>query len=214
MKKIIIIALLAGSVVTQSCKKDSHPEACFNVDVMETVETGHEFIFTNCSENYSSVLWEFYDGTTSTETNPHHVFSSRGNRLVKLTVTNKDGEKSSTEKSILYGYYLLEKMVVTKTWNSVSFPKNLQTMCSVIDIFSLYLNSNSQLPATIQNSSSLCAIYDFGSSIPYIEYNSTTTMNKSIPVFPHYIINKQYEAIVVNPPSDTARLTLHFKIGI
>lgn len=45
--------------------------------------------FTNQSTNADSYLWDFGDGSTSTQTNPQHTYTTKGSFTVKLTATNK-----------------------------------------------------------------------------------------------------------------------------
>lgn len=49
--------------------------------------------FTNSSTGPGTLTysWDFGDGTTSTQPNPGHSYSQKGNYPVKLTVTNSDG---------------------------------------------------------------------------------------------------------------------------
>jgi FOG: PKD repeat len=51
------------------------------------------------SGNTSSFLWNFGDGTTSTERNPSHTYNRTGQYTVALTVTNPCGATNSTLKS-------------------------------------------------------------------------------------------------------------------
>lgn len=53
--------------------------------------SGRTVQFTNNSVNADSYLWEFGDGTTSTEKNPIHVFDSAKIYRIKLTATNVCG---------------------------------------------------------------------------------------------------------------------------
>jgi PKD repeat protein len=46
-------------------------------------------------------MWNFGDGTSSTQQNPVHLFSTSGNKLVKLIITSNGGVKDSLEKSIV-----------------------------------------------------------------------------------------------------------------
>ena len=46
--------------------------------------------FTNLSTNADSYLWDFGDGSTSTQTNPQHTYTTKGSFTVKLTATNKN----------------------------------------------------------------------------------------------------------------------------
>lgn len=50
-----------------------------------------EVTFTNLSENGTSYTWDFGDGTTSTEENPTHTYTTTGEFVVTLTVANNCG---------------------------------------------------------------------------------------------------------------------------
>ena len=62
------------------------PVAKFAVDVQ--CSDPFHFAFTNYSVGASSWSWDFGDGTKSSDKDPVHVYSSKGNYMVKLTVTN------------------------------------------------------------------------------------------------------------------------------
>ncbi len=61
------------------------------------VENGGTLSFTNGSSNANSYEWDFGDGTTSTEENPVHTYTSNGEFEVTLTATNECGFTSSTQ---------------------------------------------------------------------------------------------------------------------
>lgn len=50
-----------------------------------------QFNDLSTSETGLSYLWDFGDGTTSTEQNPNHVFSNSGNYSVSLTISTSSG---------------------------------------------------------------------------------------------------------------------------
>ncbi|WP_292390226.1 PKD domain-containing protein [Methanosarcina sp. UBA5] len=52
--------------------------------------------FTNKSSNAATIMWDFGDGTTSTELNPSHTYT-RGIYVVKLTVTNGKESNAATK---------------------------------------------------------------------------------------------------------------------
>lgn len=52
----------------------------------------YQFTYTGTTAN--SYLWDFGDGTTSTEPNPTKYYTSTGTRLVKVTATNSFGSDS------------------------------------------------------------------------------------------------------------------------
>jgi len=51
--------------------------------------------FTDHSQNEESRVWDFGDGTNSTDPNPAHTYSTVGNYTAKLTVNNKNGTNSN-----------------------------------------------------------------------------------------------------------------------
>ena len=67
------------------------PEANFSYQPTESNKTQIEFTDTS-SNAPSSWLWSFGDGTTSTEQNPVHQYSTGGVYSVRLTVTNANGD--------------------------------------------------------------------------------------------------------------------------
>lgn len=69
------------------------PEASFDLVTDSTI-----FTFTNTSANATSYLWDFGDGTFSTDTNPVHTFAGSpcSERLIVLTSNNNCGADSDT----------------------------------------------------------------------------------------------------------------------
>lgn len=61
------------------------PKACFEC----ASNVGFKVTFSNCSDYPTSCLWDFGDGTTSTENAPTHTYQSAGNYNVKLVVSNE-----------------------------------------------------------------------------------------------------------------------------
>lgn len=66
----------------------------YSVDINEAV------VFTNTSIAGESYLWDFGDGTTSTNINPTHTFNEFGIYPVILTTTSLDGCTSATTQQI------------------------------------------------------------------------------------------------------------------
>ncbi len=64
----------------------------------EVIQAG-EVSFTNTSEAFDSLLWDFGDGATSTEINPIHTYAMSGFYTVTLTVI-KCGKSDSQTKTI------------------------------------------------------------------------------------------------------------------
>jgi len=53
-----------------------------------------------------SYLWDFGDGTTSTEENPKHTYEHHGNYTATFTVTDAEGNSSSDTASVVVDYAL------------------------------------------------------------------------------------------------------------
>lgn len=77
------------------------PVASYTVDVLRSTAT-----FSNTSANASSFLWNFGDGETSTEENPIHVYSVKGNYTVKLTAIDNNDENSMEQDIYVPGKYI------------------------------------------------------------------------------------------------------------
>jgi hypothetical protein len=54
-------------------------------------------VVTNQSQLSDSYLWDFGDGTTSTETDTYHVYDSSGDYTITLTATNNCGDQDTSE---------------------------------------------------------------------------------------------------------------------
>lgn len=77
---------------------------------VENLCFGNTAEFTaNFSESYDSILWNFGDGTTSSQENPRHIFTSSGTYSVTLTVISGTDTSVETKEIIIY-----EKPLVTK----------------------------------------------------------------------------------------------------
>ena len=68
----------------------AEPLASFFVDPV-TYFTPDPVIITNNSRRTVSYLWDFGDGSTSTEFEPLHVYTETGNYQITLTATSEDG---------------------------------------------------------------------------------------------------------------------------
>ena len=80
-----------GSYADTVVINDITPVADFS-----SIQSFFTFQFTNNSQNGTSYLWDFGDGSTSTEENPVHVYTSEDTYTVTLTVTNSCGTDEMT----------------------------------------------------------------------------------------------------------------------
>lgn len=89
-----VLLLVAG------CKTVPDPRASF-VAQPRQIELGDTVYFTNKSTDYTDVIWDFGDGSTSSEINAHHNYTKPGDYLASLTVSRKDKSNTSILKITL-----------------------------------------------------------------------------------------------------------------
>ncbi len=85
---------LCGRVPVEisAVETDSLPVAFFEMNTsLVDLNSNQEINFFNSSENGISFLWDFGDGTTSTEENPVHTYTEQGVYYPSLLVTGEDG---------------------------------------------------------------------------------------------------------------------------
>jgi PKD domain len=85
--------LLIASLPILSCHKEPDeliPKACFELSPKSEIKTNDTIYFSNCSNNYKSVIWDFGDGDTSTEVSPKHVYFEPGTYKVLQKIRNID----------------------------------------------------------------------------------------------------------------------------
>jgi PKD repeat protein len=80
------------------------------------VADGATITFTNTSTLADSYSWDFGDGTTSTETDPVHVFPADGSYNVSLTATNDVGESTTSQTIIISSGVLTEEILTDGAW--------------------------------------------------------------------------------------------------
>ena len=104
MKKnlfIYCLALFIPLIGLSSCEEETPaPTVSFTFEV-----DGSDVTFTSVTTDTDSYLWEFGDGSTSTEANPVHSYAVSGTYAVTLTVTGGGGDASASDDvEILPGF--------------------------------------------------------------------------------------------------------------
>jgi PKD repeat protein len=91
----------ADTMVKVNYIRISTPNARFNVS--DTLGTCPPLVvnFTNSSNNYTSLLWDFGDGTTSLSPDPSHFYNTPGIFTATLTVTGPGGCISVKSQQII-----------------------------------------------------------------------------------------------------------------
>ena len=70
---LFLLSLLSVFIFSACKEKDdavADAVACFSVDVMESTDSTHLFLFDQCDPVYDLSYWDFGDGHTSTSANP------------------------------------------------------------------------------------------------------------------------------------------------
>ncbi len=107
MKKYFV--LFSAALFMFSCAR---PIANFTYDVEKKVAPS-PIKFKNQSKKAESYEWDFGDGKTSSQTNPHHVFKTSGNYTIVLKA--KKGEKVSTYEQKIFVEEPLDCLVELQT---------------------------------------------------------------------------------------------------
>ena len=116
----VIYALLIIPLFISCKKKTTEPAVIASFTSTVDAADFKKVHFTNASQNYATLLWDFGDITTSTEVNPVHTYAAVGTFTVKLTATSPSGTPDyfSATVTIADPNALLTMLVgdVSKTW--------------------------------------------------------------------------------------------------
>jgi PKD repeat protein len=104
------------------CVSDSIPAANFSANTRQGNKPLAVMFGDSSTGNITDWLWDFGDGSTSTDQNPSHTYSSAGTFTVTLTVTGPGGSDSE----IKTGY-------ISVTVCNVQVPKDYPTIQRAID---------------------------------------------------------------------------------
>ena len=222
MKNIVYLVILSPFFFS-ACKKNdsvSAPVACFSVDMTESTDSTHTFLFDQCPPAYDASYWDFGDGQYSSNPNPSHQFNHYGMYNVKLTVTNSAALTNSVTHTITIGHYSVDKVIVEKTSTYFSFPYTISlSLSSIPNAFAvpqmLYdtLFSAASLPLVYKASAN--SNYDYTNDpmyFYYAEFDSFAQLDSVFPISTSQIINKQKSVVIDFTPYDTAKFMIYFKI--
>lgn len=97
--KWFLLGITLSMLISVSCKKDDTSSG--TKAVFSYVADGFKVSFTNFSTNATTYVWDFGDGSDSSNLKgPTHVFPNKGQFLVKLTARNA-GETSTFIDTVL-----------------------------------------------------------------------------------------------------------------
>jgi len=89
-RKISLAILAFTASIFFACNLDK-PTACMSLSTDYFMKDS-VIVFNNCSIGADSYLWDFGDGTTSTEESPEHIYTESDTFRVSLNVEGKNGK--------------------------------------------------------------------------------------------------------------------------
>lgn len=145
---IVCLLLFAACSNEDNAGKDI-PSATFSI-APERGQIEGEIQFTNASYGGSgnfTYVWDFGDGTTSTEENPKHVYNEKGIFVVSLTITDSSGRSNLYRKTIEITDKVVEKGDLTLLWTSSTHLAKLVSNSAALspDEKTVYINSNDHI---------------------------------------------------------------------
>lgn len=124
MKNFCLLICMVALTVS-SCKKSTPlPAPIAGFELALAIATPGVIITPlNTSQNATSYLWEFGDGTTSTEKVPTFKLVTIGNHKISLTVTNADGAINTSSKNVRVVAPIITSITITnlQNWEGASF---------------------------------------------------------------------------------------------
>lgn len=95
--------LIISFFILSGCSKDSTPEPSVSFTMDKTdAEIGETVTFTNTSQYTTSYVWDFGDGSISTEENPTHIYSNTGEYFITLSASGKGGDGLKTKGLLVW----------------------------------------------------------------------------------------------------------------
>ncbi len=146
------------------------PKACFEC----ASNVGYKVVFSNCSEYPTSCLWDFGDGTSSTEQAPTHIYNSVGTYIVKLVVTN-DGLTDFVTKTVVISDIVNLENTVISFYNSM-FGKYIDVDGDGNKDFFVYANSHTG-PSQSYSETSIIPLGNYGIVCDSINVNFWNSNN-------------------------------------
>jgi PKD repeat protein len=103
-KSLFVLVVFASLFLSASLRAQDNPIAniyLFSNSVCTQTPVFFQDVSTDPNgHTITAWLWEFGDGTTSTEQNPHHVYTLFGSYIVTLTVWNDVGGSATTQSFV------------------------------------------------------------------------------------------------------------------
>jgi PKD repeat protein len=125
MKNSFLSYFLLLGVLVVSCKSKSdlvspQPKADFSIDgtaATSVIIGTHDALYPeNLSSNATSVVWDFGNGTTSTDQHPKVTYPTSGNYDLTLTAFGQGGTKNVIKKNVVVKERILKSIQLDKIY--------------------------------------------------------------------------------------------------
>ena len=144
--------------------------------------------FSNQSTNAEYYIWDFGDGSTTTEESPSHIFEKAGNYAVTLTSINKDGSSQFTETiNVLQPTaYQIKNISSIPLYSVYSFYDNGVSMQDLFEHETININSYSDEITTSRDKIYVGFYFDGW----WLSTNPFTVYNNNLNIFEIYFTTK------------------------
>lgn len=185
----MLISILFGFSIMVSCKDDDPepenqiPVAAF-ASSLTSANVGEEITFTDASSDEDgeivSWLWDFGNGTTSTDQNPTISYEEEGSYTVTLTVTDDEGDTNSASETISIEEGVIEVSFSTSVEESTI--EGTEFLFGQVYTDSIYF-AGMEIQFTdasgVGNAATTNFSWDFGDGSTSYEQNPTHTFTES-----------------------------------
>ena len=123
MKTLFLILSLV--IVIVSCQKENDiKKVTSDFSIGDSLlKVGENLEIVNLSDSISAqYFWDFGDGSTSGEKTPNHYYSSPGDYLIKLKVSDVYGNSDSTIHFIRVGEHFVYEIIINKLVTQKWYP--------------------------------------------------------------------------------------------
>ena len=125
--------------MTKQVVVENKPSVDFTVDDSTSCQVPFNVQFTDLTPGAASWLWDFGDGSTSTQQNPLHQYTNPGEDTVTLTVTTSGGCQNTITKLSLIEIKETEVSLNLPQGGCVPFTYTPQATITTLDSIATYL---------------------------------------------------------------------------
>ncbi len=201
MKKSFFTLVIAVLMINSSCKKEDLPEIVADFNFSVTGYAPAQVTFTNNSVNADSFLWNFGDGSTSTEKNPVKIFNSAGIYDVTLTSSGNSASNFIVKRVSIAQQPVLPVANFTFQYNSQSAPATVLFTNQSLDAISYnWAFADGTFSTEINPNHSYSAPGSYAVILTAINNQGTNTCTHTISITEAVVMPVSVEILAVSVP--------------